>query len=69
MSRYEDAQRAALKGRKIADVQFVDGFPVLVLDTGVCVVIQRDAEGNGPGAITFQDAGGQAIDIWKGAGR
>lgn len=65
MTKYETAISKALLNRKIVDVQFVDHYPILVLDDKTCVVIQRDDEGNGPGAMCFQTADGTPIDIWS----
>lgn len=65
MSKCEAAIRKTLQGRKILDVQFLDSFPVLVLDNKTCVVIQRDDEGNGPGSMFFQTLDGKPIDIWS----
>lgn len=62
---YYDAQAKLLVGRKIDAVQFVDGFPILVLDNGVCAVIQQDDEGNGPGALSFQTIDGKSISVFS----
>jgi hypothetical protein len=66
MSKYEAALSRTLSGHKIVDVQFSDDFPILILDNGVCVVIQQDDEGNGPGAMSLQKIDGTPVDIWGG---
>lgn len=63
--KYQELQAKFLIGRTIKDVQFVDEFPVLVLDNDVCAVLQRDDEGNGPGAISLQHIDGRLIDVYK----
>jgi hypothetical protein len=64
MNKYEAAIAKILRGRKIVDVQFSEGFPILVFDNDVCAVVMCDDEGNGPGAISFQLADGTPVDIW-----
>lgn len=52
-----DTLVASLKGRKIVDVGYaIDteeamAWPVLILDDGTQVIINRDDEGNGPGVM------------------
>jgi hypothetical protein len=64
LTKYQAAQAKLLVGRTIKDVQFVGGFPVLVLDNNNCVVIQQDDEGNGPGSMMFQHIDGTPINVW-----
>lgn len=47
---------AAVKGKRVvdiveADIGFGERAPALVFEDGVAVVILRDDEGNGPGAV------------------
>lgn len=63
MSKYELALRKLLVKRKIVDLQIdPEGYPIIVLDNNMCVVIMQDPEGNGPGALSFQTKDGEAWD-------
>ena len=46
-----DAFQAKVKGRKITTVYYdsESGMPVMILDDGAAIFVQRDDEGNGPG--------------------
>jgi len=67
MKQYESALRKMLVNHKIVDFQFIGGYPVIVLDKNVCVTIQRDDEGNGPGAMFFQSYDGKPIEVVSNA--
>lgn len=61
---------AAVKGRKIANAYYdsESGMPVLMLDDGAAIFVQRDDEGNGPGVPVHVagEAGKQVeIGMWQ----
>lgn len=67
-----DTLVAALKGRKIEDVGYaIDkeegmAWPMLILDDGTQVIINRDDEGNGPGVMrVFKPDEDSHIGSWQ----
>jgi hypothetical protein len=46
---YELQELRKVVGAKLVEVRREEDWPVLIFDNGLCIMIQCDPEGNGPG--------------------